>query len=140
MDRFVLYFSLRKKSINIALAQKIGDGVIPLTRFYSWPMESAWEKMQCYLGGKNWISKTENNDLLNSFNQVLNYWGKGDSTVIKKLRSLKENFPLSFYPNFRFWGRRKKDERKLVKRVNRAGRIKRINKSIKHVLIDKIPK
>jgi 30S ribosomal protein 3 len=107
MDKFLLYFCVAKRSIKIALAQKTGKGILPLTKFYSWPITDAWEDMNLFLETQKWISSVDSVSLLNTFTQVINYWDEVDTKITKDVTNVKEKFSGSLYTNLVFFGYKK---------------------------------
>jgi hypothetical protein len=110
MEKFLLYFGVAKRYIKIALAQRTGKGVLPLTKFYSWPIRDAWEDMKLFLETQKWISSMESVYLLNTFTQVINYWDKEDKEgkkIARDVFNVKDNFSGSLYTNLVFFGCKK---------------------------------
>lgn len=102
MDKFMLHFRLTDRTLDIALSQVTGKGILPLTRFYSWPVTDAWEDMKSFLKTQKWVSARESFFILNAFTEVINYWSEGDPKVTRDIRNIMEKFPKSSYPNFSF--------------------------------------
>ncbi|KAJ9173073.1 hypothetical protein P3X46_016247 [Hevea brasiliensis] len=73
--RIVLKLIWMHKAIGVALDQVIpGFGTIPLSPYYFWPKEDAWEQLKMLLESKPWISRKQMHILLNQATDVINLW------------------------------------------------------------------
>nr|YP_009393817.1 Plastid-specifi c 30S ribosomal protein 3 [Caloglossa beccarii]ARW62379.1 Plastid-specifi c 30S ribosomal protein 3 [Caloglossa beccarii] len=91
MEKFTFRILWLDNNVAIAIDHIIGNNLSPLTSYFFWPRNDAWEQLKTELDSKPWISENDKIDLLNKTTEIINFWqeeGKKQS-----LKQVEDQFP-----------------------------------------------
>ena len=86
--RFILKVVWLDKDVGLAVDHVIGKGTSPLTAYFFWPRNDAWQQLKDELDSKSWILESEKIDLLNQATEVINFWQEhGKRTTMQQAQA-----------------------------------------------------
>lgn len=89
--RYTLSVLWLDKNIGIAVDQIFAkDQRSPMSEYFFWPRNDAWEEIKVFLEAKSWIGERERVLLLNQCTEVINFWQDGEK---KSLAQARKAFP-----------------------------------------------
>ncbi|UPR03287.1 plastid-specific ribosomal protein 3 [Chloropicon primus] len=91
---FRLKFVWGKDTLAFAVDQILGKGnSSPLTEYFFWPQDDAWENLKAVLEAKDWIPASEKIAMLNRVTEVINFWTPQEAQEQNTTDQAKAKFP-----------------------------------------------
>nr|YP_009398571.1 Plastid-specifi c 30S ribosomal protein 3 [Lophocladia kuetzingii]ARW67757.1 Plastid-specifi c 30S ribosomal protein 3 [Lophocladia kuetzingii] len=95
MTKFTFRILWLDNNVAIAIDHIIGNNISPLTSYFFWPRNDAWEQLKTELDAKPWIAEHDKINLLNKATEIINFWQeKGQN---KSIVEAQEKFPEFFF-------------------------------------------
>ena len=91
MNKFTFKILWLDNNIAIAIDHIVGKTSSPLTSYFFWPRNDAWEQIKTELDSKPWISEEDKIYLLNKSTEIINFWQEKGKN--KSLDEAQEKFP-----------------------------------------------
>lgn len=91
MSKFTFKILWLENNIAIAIDHVVGKSFSPLTSYFFWPRNDAWDQLKNDLESKPWISENEKVALLNQATEIINFWQEKGKN--KSLIQAQEKFP-----------------------------------------------
>ncbi|GLC33607.1 hypothetical protein PLESTB_000094800 [Pleodorina starrii] len=92
LPEFRLNVLWTEKNLAVAIDQVYSRGqVSPLTEYYFWPRQDAWEELRVNLEMRPWISERDRIILLNRLTQLINFWQ--DEEIKHTVEEARAEFP-----------------------------------------------
>ncbi|GFR49440.1 hypothetical protein Agub_g11498 [Astrephomene gubernaculifera] len=96
LPEFRLNVLWTEKNLIVAIDQVYSRGqVSPLTNYYLWPRQDAWEDLRVTLEERPWIAERDRIILLNRLTQLINFWQ--DEEVKHSLEEARAEFPDCYF-------------------------------------------
>nr|YP_009546403.1 putative ribosomal protein 3 [Gelidium gabrielsonii]YP_009546626.1 putative ribosomal protein 3 [Gelidium kathyanniae]YP_009564918.1 putative ribosomal protein 3 [Gelidium coulteri]YP_009565118.1 putative ribosomal protein 3 [Gelidium galapagense]YP_009565318.1 putative ribosomal protein 3 [Gelidium sinicola]AYO27751.1 putative ribosomal protein 3 [Gelidium gabrielsonii]AYO27974.1 putative ribosomal protein 3 [Gelidium kathyanniae]QBA96269.1 putative ribosomal protein 3 [Gelidium coulteri len=91
MSKFTFKILWLENNVGIAIDHIIGNNLSPLTSYFFWPRNDAWEELKNELESKPWINETEKIEILNQATAIINFWQETGKN--KSLKKAHDRFP-----------------------------------------------
>ena len=91
MKKFTLKIIWLHYNIGLAIDHIAHKGYSPLSSYFFWPRNDAWNQIKTELESKPWISDHDKISLLNQVTLIINYWQEHKAT--QSIQQVQDQFP-----------------------------------------------
>ena len=92
MKKFSLKIIWLNTNLAIAIDHITEKGHSPLTSYFFWPSNYAWQELKKELESKPWILREDTGEILNEAKSIINYWQNNkEKTSIDNLKKIFKN-------------------------------------------------
>nr|QCI06239.1 Plastid-specific 30S ribosomal protein 3 [Dicranema revolutum] len=91
LEKFTFKILWLDNNIAVAIDHTIGKNSSPLTSYFFWPRNDAWEQLKTELESKPWILEKDKIFILNQATEIINFWQ--ESGKDKSISRAQEKFP-----------------------------------------------
>nr|YP_009396904.1 Plastid-specifi c 30S ribosomal protein 3 [Ophidocladus simpliciusculus]ARW66090.1 Plastid-specifi c 30S ribosomal protein 3 [Ophidocladus simpliciusculus] len=95
MSKFIFRVLWLDNNVAIAIDYIIGKSISPLTSYFFWPRNDAWEQLKKELDSKPWIFEDDKVSILNKATEIINFWQEKGKN--KSLKEAQTKFPESIF-------------------------------------------
>ena len=91
MQQFTFRILWLDNNVAIAIDHVVKKNYSPLTCYFFWPRNDAWEQLKNELDSKPWIDDKDKIAILNQTTEIINFWQEKGKQ--KSLLQAQEKFP-----------------------------------------------